>query len=137
VPAPRLRSRLRPTLPSGLYVIGVAVLAAVGFAGDSAWPILLAAALALPASLVTMPAFYVVYGLLAQVPGANPDHAGGGSRMAVHGTVVTWSYGDPAAWFTHTTDVLGVLLITAAAVVDVAIVRALARRRQAGVEDPV
>jgi hypothetical protein len=48
---------VRLTVRSSLYVVAVAVIAAVGFTEQSAWPILFAALLAVPASIVAVP-FY-------------------------------------------------------------------------------
>lgn len=99
------------------YVLTVAALAAVGFVTESTAPILVAGVLSLPTSVPAVIAFYVVYGLLAQVPGANPDSSSGSSS------------GDLATWFAVTTDVVGVLALTAAAVVNVVVVARLLRRR--------
>ena len=70
------RSRVpsfRPTLRSLVYVVAVALVATAGFTQESPWPILFAALLALPASIVAAPSYYVVYGVLALIPGANPS----------------------------------------------------------------
>ena len=128
-----MRSRvpsLRPTPRSLVYVLAVAVLATLGFVQQSPWPILLAAVLALPASLVALPCYYVAYGVLALVPGANPSSSTGSGTTGVDGTTITTTTGTPAAWFTITTHVLGVLALTLAAVVDVLLVRALVARRR-------
>lgn len=109
------------------YVLAASALGLAGFASGSFAPIGLAALLTLPACLVTIPAWYLVYGLLALVPGANPDTASGSGGS----DVVTTTTGDPAAWFTTVTDVAGVLAIAVAAVLDVILVRAVLRRRAA------
>ena len=107
------------------YVLAVSALALIGFVSDVFAPIGLAALLTLPASLATIPAFYLTYGLLALVPGANPDTASGsgGSDLA---TITT---GEPAAWFTVVTGGAGVLAIAVAAVIDVMLVGTVRRRR--------
>jgi hypothetical protein len=112
------------------YVLAVAAAATVGFVTGSPVPILLAAAATLPASLLSMPLFYLAYGLLALVPGANPSSSSGSGSGTVDGVVTSHTTGDPAAWFTVTTHVAGVLLLAAGAVADVVLVRALAAGRR-------
>ncbi|MGZ4482739.1 MAG: hypothetical protein ACXVXE_08880 [Nocardioidaceae bacterium] len=119
---------LRPTLRSSAYVAAVAVPAAAGFTTGSTWPILLAAGLALPASLLALPGYYLAYGLLALVPGANPSAGTGSGRSLPGGGTVTTVTGTPAAWFTTTTHLLGILALAAAAVVNVLLLRHLAAR---------
>lgn len=114
---------LRPTLRSSAYVAAVAVPATAGFATGSTWPILLAALLALPASLVALPGYYLAYGLLALVPGANPSTSTGSGRSVPGGGTVTSATGNPAAWFTTSTHLLGILALAAAAVVNVLLLR--------------
>jgi Na+/H+ antiporter NhaD/arsenite permease-like protein len=122
---------VRLTLGSSLYVGAVALIAAVGFAEQSAWPILFAAVLAVPASIVAVPCYYLVYGFLALIPGANPSSNSGSSTSAADGrTLTSVSTGMPAAWFTITTFVLGILCLTVAAFVNVLLLRALAARRR-------
>jgi hypothetical protein len=124
---------LRPTAGATGYVLAVAAAATVGFVTGSPVPILLAAAASLPASLLSMPLFYLTYGLLALVPGANPSSSSGSVSSTANGVVTSHTTGDPAGWFTVTTHVAGVLLLAAGAVADVVLVRALAagRRRRA------
>ncbi len=130
---------LRPTAGATGYVLAVAAAATAGFATGSPVPILIAAAASLPASLLSMPMFYLAYGLLALVPGANPSSASGsGSSSTADGVVTSHTTGDPAAWFNATTHVAGVLLLAAGAVVDVVLVRSLvASRRRRGTPRPV
>jgi len=106
---------VRLTVRSLIYVVAVAVIAALGFTEQSPWPILLAALLAVPSSIVAVPCYYLAYGFLALIPGANPSS----------------SSGTPAAWFTVTTFVLGILALTVAAFANVLLLRALAARRSA------
>jgi hypothetical protein len=106
---------VRLTVRSLIYVVAVAVIAALGFTEQSPWPILLAALLAVPSSIVAVPCYYLAYGFLALIPGANPSS----------------SSGTPAAWFTVTTFVLGILALTVAAFVNVLLLRSLAARRSA------
>jgi hypothetical protein len=122
---------VRLTVRSSLYVVAVAVIAAVGFTEQSTWPILFAALLAVPASIVAVPCYYLVYGLLALIPGANPSSNSGFETFAPDGRMLTTvSTGMPAAWFTLTTLVLGILALTVAAFVNVLLLRALAARRR-------
>jgi hypothetical protein len=134
------RSRVRSarlTLRSLIYVVAVAVAATVGFAEQSPWPILLAALLALPASIVAVPCYYLGYGLLALVPGANPSSSTGSETSAVDGSTLTSVItGTPAAWFTITTFVLGILALTVAAFLNVVLLRALAARRRGATSFP-
>ena len=128
------RSRVpsfRLTLRSWVYVVAVASTAAVGFTGKSPWPILLATLLAVPASIVTVPCYYLAYGLLALVPGANPSSSSGSETFAPDGSLLSSvSTGMPAAWFTITTCVLGILALAAAAFLNVLLLRAVAARRR-------
>jgi hypothetical protein len=65
------------------------------------------------------------------VPGANPSSSSGsGSSTAASGTSTTVTTDDIATWFGVTTHVLGVLALTAAAAVNVLLVRAVVSRRQ-------
>jgi hypothetical protein len=122
---------VRLTVRSSLYVVAVAVIAAVGFTERSAWPILFAALLAVPASFVAVPCYYLVYGFLALIPGANPSSNSGSATFAPDGRMLTTvSTGMPAAWFKLTTLVLGILALTVAAFVNVLLLRALAARRR-------
>ena len=114
-----------------IYVVAVALLATVGFIGESPWPIVLAAVLALPASIVALPSYYVVYGVLALIPGANPSSSSGSVTSAADGRILTSVVtGTPAVWFTITTQILGILALSLAAVVNVLLLRALAARRR-------
>jgi len=113
------------------YVGAVAALAAVGFALGSPVPVVAAALLTLPASLLLVPAYYVAYGLLALVPGANPSSSSGSGSGAGGGSAVTQVVtGEPAAWFTVTTSVLGVVMLVAAAVANVVVLQRLSARRR-------
>lgn len=126
---PRI-GKTRLTARSTAYVSVVGMLAAVGFVGESPWPILLAAALAVPASLLAVPGYYLVYGLLALIPGANPSSASGSGTVAADGTTLSSaSSGSPAVWFTLTTHVLGILALVIAACLNVLLVRAVKARR--------
>ena len=74
-----MRFLRHPTPTEAAYVLVVAVLAAWGFVTGSTALILAATALALPAGVVAIVGYYVLYGLLGVVPGANPDSASGSS----------------------------------------------------------
>ena len=120
---------LRPTRWSLVYCVAVSGTAAVGFVGHWPWAIGVAALLALPASLVTVPAYYVVFGILALVPGANPSTSTGSGISTPGAGQLTASTGGAAAWFTTCTGIAGVLALVVAALLNVALVRAFASRR--------
>ena len=112
-------------------MLGIAVLAGVGFASHSAPALLTAAALTLPASVVALPVYYVLYGLVSQIPGANPLHSSG-SGISSRGSVIVETSGMPAPWFAPTTHLLGVLVFTLGAVLNVLLVREVLARRTSG-----
>ena len=123
----------RPTWRSTTYLAAVAALATVGFVQGSPGPIVLAAVLALPASIVAVPCYYLVYGLLALVTGANPSSSSGsgsGSSATADGASTTVTGDDTATWFAVTTHVLGVLALVAAAALNVLLVQAVLSRRR-------
>ena len=121
----------RPTWRSTTYLAAVAGLATAGFVQGSPGPIVLAAVLALPASIVALPCYYLVYGLLALVTGANSSSSSGsGSSSSAGGSSTTVTTDDMATWFAVTTHVLGVLALTVAAAVNVLLARAVVSRRQ-------
>ena len=123
---------VRLTVRSLIYGVAVALIAALGFTEQSPWPILLAALLAVPSSIVAVPCYYLAYGFLALSPGANPSSSSGSATLAPDGRMLTSvSTGTPAAWFTVTTFVLGILALTVAAFVNVRLLRSLAARRSA------
>ncbi|MCR6492484.1 hypothetical protein [Cellulomonas sp. P24] len=125
---------IRWTWGSETYVAVVAACATLGLTGltgHTAWPVLLAAAISLPASVVTLPGYYVVYALLGLVPGANPSSSSGSGSADAGGHLTSaFLTGTQATWFTLTTAALGVLLLTAGAVVNVVLVRVLVARRR-------
>ena len=57
--------------------MAVTLVATVGLTEKSPWPIVRAVLLALPASVVALPRYYVVYGVLAPIPVANPSSSTG------------------------------------------------------------
>ena len=110
----------------------MAGLATAGFVSGSPAPIVLAAVLALPASIVAVPCYYLVYGLLALATDANPSSSSGsgsGSSGAGGGST-TVTADDTATWFAVTTHVLGVLALVLAAALNVLLVRAVLSRRR-------
>jgi hypothetical protein len=127
---------LRPTLIEWTYALTVAMLATLGFTTESTSTILLAAFLALPSSAVTVPAYYGVYGLLAQVSGANPSSSTGSASCAPNGNCQSSTTGDAAAWFTLATDVVGIVALTAAALLNVVVLRSLIAARRTRVQTP-
>ena len=119
-------------LAAAAYVAAVAGLATLGFAADSTAAILLAAALTLPVGVPAVVGYYVAYGLLALVPGANPSASSGSASCTADGLCTSSTTGDAATWFLVTADVLGVVALTAAAVANVLLARfALTRLRRA------
>jgi uncharacterized membrane protein len=126
-------SSVRLTVRSLIYVVAASLIAAVGFTEQSPWPILLAALLTVPASIVAVPCYYIAYGFLALIPGAKPSSVSSSTTFVPDGRMVTVSTGMPAAWFTITTFALGILALTIAAFVNVLLLRALAARRRSNV----
>jgi hypothetical protein len=116
---------LRPSLVGSIYAFGVATVSTLGFITGSTPAIVLVAILTLPGSIVAIPAFYIVYGLMAQIPGANPSMASGSSSCAANGDCQVSTTGEAAAWFTLATGFVGVLALTAAALANAAILRSL------------
>ncbi|HEY6935277.1 MAG TPA: hypothetical protein VI452_17910 [Marmoricola sp.] len=116
------------------YVVIVAAMATLGFALESTPLILLAAVLTLPSSVVAVPSYYLVYGLLAQIPGANPSRSSGSGSCAPNGGCHESTMGDAAAWFTHATALVGIIGLTAAAVLNVVLLQRLiaATQQKAG-----
>jgi hypothetical protein len=116
---------------AGLYVGAVVALSAAGFVTGAPAPIMAAAVLTLPASLVMLPAYYLAYGLLALVPGANPSSGSGSGSASAGGRAITEvATGDPAVWFSVVTSVLGVVALGLAAVLDVVLLQRIAARRR-------
>jgi len=125
------RSRVEgwPTRPEVAYLLAVAGLATWGFAAGSTATILLTVLLALPAGPAALVAYYVAYGLVALVPGANPDANSGSATCSPTGGCQVSTTGDLATWFALSADVIGVLLLTAAAVANVVLFRLVVSRR--------
>jgi hypothetical protein len=107
-------------------------LATAGFVSGSPGPIVLAAVLALPASIVAIPCYYLVYGLLALGTDANPSSSSGSGSgsSAAGGGSTTVTADDTATWFAVTTHVVGVLALVVAALLNVLLVRAVLSRRR-------
>jgi hypothetical protein len=116
---------LRPTLAGWIYVLSVAAVSTIGFTTGSTPTILLAALLALPSSVVAIPGYYIVYGLLALVPGANPSSSTGSGSCTPNGDCQVSTTGDLAAWFTFATEAIGILALTAAALLNAVVLRNL------------
>jgi hypothetical protein len=114
------------------YVVAVGLLAAWGFIAEIPGPILAAAAVTLPASVVALPGYYLEYGLLAQIPGANPSHSSGSGWCGADGVCHMSTTGDQAAWFVAVTEVSGVLALAAAAAFNVLALRYLLALRHEG-----
>ena len=84
-----MRDLLAPSPVALAYLAVVAVPATVGFVLGEAWLVLTAVVLTIPASVVALPAYYLGYGLLALVPGTNPDHSTGSGAVSPDGHVVS------------------------------------------------
>jgi hypothetical protein len=110
---------------SAAYVLCVGAVAAWGFYTDTTATILFAVLLAMPAGGPALVGYYMAYGLLAGVSGANPDVASSGGRCTASGGCESFSTGEPAEWFLHTMDLVGALALTAAAVLNVVLLRML------------
>jgi hypothetical protein len=120
----------RARLLEAAYVLAVAGVAAWGFTADSTAAILAAVVLALPCGIPALVGYYVAYGLLALVPGANPSSGSGSGSCTAEGVCQQYTTGDLAPWFAHTADVVGILALNAAAAVNVMLLRlAVCRRR--------
>lgn len=117
-------------VPESTYVLAVAVIATWGFTTESTVSILLAVLLALPTGAPALIGYYMAYGLLAQVPGANPSSSSGSAGCSADGVCHESSTGDAAVWLTHTTELLGILALTAAAVLNLVFLRILVARRR-------
>lgn len=106
-------------LAASAYLLVVMLLAVFGFITGTTSVILLAVVLTLPASLAAVPLYYVLFGLLAQVPGASPASSAGGAMCRPHrGCQAVHSSGQ-AIWFSPTATVIGIVLLVAAAVFNV------------------
>lgn len=133
---PALGRMLRLSMVGWIYPLGVAAVSALGFTTGSTPTILLAALLALPSSIVALPAFYVVYGLLGQVPGANPDSSTGSFSCGPTGDCQGSTTGDTAVWFTLATGAAGILALTAAALLNAVVLHNLISARRTRVQPP-
>jgi hypothetical protein len=89
--------------------------------------------LAMPTSLIAVPGYYLAYGLLALFPGANPSDSAGSGTATADGATLSTASGSAATWFTLATHLLGILALTAAAILNVLAARTLAARRQAAI----
>jgi hypothetical protein len=108
-------------LGGSAYVLVVAAIATAGFATETTGAILLAGALSLPTSVPAAIGFYLAYGVLALVPGANPGTSSGSGSCTPDGPCQVSSTGDAAAWFVVATDAIGILALVVAALVNVAV----------------
>lgn len=128
MPGGSVRLPIRPI--ASMYVLAVAVSATLGFAVGSTAIIIVTAFLTLPSSIVAFPGYYIAYGLLAQVPGANPSHGSGSASCDANGVCDEVTTGDPASWFTLTTGVIGASALIAAGVLNLVLLqRVVAARR--------
>lgn len=112
------------------YAAVVAALTALGAALQSPWPLLAAAVVTLPSSLIALPTYYLAYGLLAVVSGANPSTATGSGSGTPGGVSTTSESAGTALWFVLVTDLVLVLLLVAAAVLNVLLYQRIRERRR-------
>jgi hypothetical protein len=89
---------LQRWLAEAAYVLCVTAVAAYGFYSESTAQILLAVLLALPMGGPALVGYYMVYGLLAGVSGANPDVARSGGRCTPNGGCESFTTGETAEW---------------------------------------
>lgn len=124
-----LHDRMTPAATA--YVAAVAVLSLAGFATGQ--PVLtgVAALVTLPVSIVAVPVFYVLAGLLSLLPGANPSHASGSGYGGPVGAVVVSQTGAPASWYLVSLAVVGVVVLTLGALANVLLLDAVNRWRHA------
>ncbi len=111
------------------YVVAVAVTAATGMLTRTPWLVLFAVVVSLPFGLVAIVGYYVGYGLLALVPGANPSFSSGSGTVGPDGATVWSSTGGQAGWFVVLTGALAITLISVAACANVVLLRAVVRNR--------
>ncbi|MEI2732181.1 MAG: hypothetical protein V9G08_09325 [Dermatophilaceae bacterium] len=111
------------------YALTVGVLAALGFGAGSTVLIALAALVTFPSSALAVPAYYLAYGLLALVPGANPSISTGSGTCSAAGACTVTVTGQLASWFVVASALIGILALLAAAVANVALLRRLTARR--------
>ena len=112
------------------YVAAVMLLAAVGFATGQALLVGIAALVTLPVGIAAVPMIYLMAGVMAFVPGANPSQASGSGYAGPHGHVVVTQTGQPASWYLVSIDVVGVVVLVLAAVANVLLLDLLVRRRR-------
>ena len=127
----RSATGLRLTPIESTYALAVAVIATIGFTTGSTFLIVLSALLSLPSCVLAVPGYYVAYGLLALVPGANPSSSSQSGSCTPSGDCLSKTTGDLAVWFNVTSEIIGVLALTAAALLNVAVLRNLTARRRA------
>ena len=120
---------LRLPLTAWTYALSVAAVATLGFTTTATPAILLAAVLTLPSSVIAVAVYYLAFGLLAQIPGANPSQSSGTGSCPPHASCQVSTAGDPASWFTHATELVGILALTAAALLNVVLLRRIAAAR--------
>lgn len=126
----RPATRTLGVLAAVAYVVAAAALAGLGFTAGSTVVILVGALMTMPASLLAMPAYYLVYGVLSQLPGANPSQSSGSVTCAVGEACQSVTSGDPSAWFTQTTEMVGVAALVLAALLNLVGLRLLLGRRR-------
>ena len=120
----------RPRAAEATYVLAVAGVATYGFVKGDTAAIVGAVALSMPTGLPAIIGYYFIYGVLGEVPGADPSTSSGSGSCTADGHCHETTSGDLAPWFVHTTTVIGILAVTVAAVVNVLLLRILLARRR-------
>lgn len=113
---------------SVLYVALIAALVAAGMLLQTPGPFIVAAVLTLPASIAAIPLYYVLYGVTALIPGANPSSSSGQGTSTPGGGSVSVVTGLPAPWFTIAMGVLAVIVMAAAAYANALAIKAIRAR---------
>ncbi len=110
------------------YVALVAALVAMGMVLQTPAPFIVAALLTLPSSIAAVPLYYVLYGVTALIPGANPSSSSGEGGSTPGGGSVSVVTGEPALWFTVSMGVLAVIVMAAAAYANALAIKAIRAR---------
>jgi len=108
-----------------VYVLCVTAVAVWGFYTDTTATILLAVLVSLPMGGPALVGYYMAYGVLAGVSGANPDTVRSHGRCTPSGGCESFTTGETPEWFLHTMDIIGVVAFVAAAVLNVVLLRML------------
>jgi hypothetical protein len=109
-------------------VITVAALVAAGMLLQSPGLFVVAAVMTIPSSIAAVPTYYVLYGITALIPGANPSSGSGKGVSTPGGGTVSVVTGEPALWFTVSMGVLAVVVMALAAYANALALKAIRER---------